>query len=85
MVDTGERWLTMTKLNISRKSIFNYMGQEEDTVKKVRYLEPGRPEFKSQFCHLPAWINHKIFEIQFVHPKVGIIIPSSQNCENQLK
>ena len=81
----GKVLLNRTTLSISRMPIFNYMGQEEDAVKKAGHLEPGRPKFKSQLCNLLALINHKIFEIQFVCPKVGIIIPSSQNSGNQLK
>lgn len=54
------------------------MGQKENSVKKAWHSEPGRPGFKSQFCHLPAWKNYKVFEIQFAHPKAGAVIPSSQ-------
>ena len=81
----GEVLLNRTKLSMSRTPIFNYIGQEEDAVKKAGHLEPGRPKFKSQLCNLQVLINHKIFEIQFACPKVGIIIPSSQNSGNQLK
>lgn len=81
----GKVLLNRTTLSISRMPMFNYMGQEEDAVKKAGHLEPGRPKFKSQLCNLLALINHKIFEIQFVCPKVGIIIPSSQNSGTQLK
>lgn len=81
----GKVLLNRTTLSISRMPMFNYMGQEEDAVKKAGHLEPGRPKFKSQLCNLLALINHKIFEIQFVCPKVGIIIPSSQNSGHQLK
>lgn len=81
----GKVLLNRTTLSISRMPMFNYMGQEEDAVKKAGHLEPGRPKFKSQLCNLLVLINHKIFEIQFVCPKVGIIIPSSQNSGTQLK
>ena len=81
----GKVLLNRTTLSISRMPMFNYMGQEEDAVKKAGHLEPGRPKFKSQLCNLLALIHHKIFEIQFVCPKVGIIIPSSQNSGHQLK
>ena len=62
----GKVLLNRTTLSISRMPMFNYMGQEEDAVKKAGHLEPGRPKFKSQLCNLLALINHKIFEIQFV-------------------
>ena len=74
----GRVLLNRTKRSISRKPIFNHMGQKENAGGKAR---PSEPEFRSQLSHLPALIIIKYLKFSLLPQSWKR--NSAQNCEDQ--